>query len=294
MPGRNKGSRFGGQNVGSDSWQADEWTDRYGNNIGQVGGFSAYSYQGGKAGEGGITIPGGGGNGTETDNSIDPEDIVNDDPPIIDDGIVPGGRPGAATSEEYRRNLDDALGGWEDPGYDEYSEYSNQYDEFSDYNVGNTYANLIDEYQQTGESNDLSSFYERLAYSLNPDLEEDTWDDVWGNQEDVFKNISYYKPDLSQIQLRKNMSLDNLTQQFYESDTRSRERGQTGLTLGSGLYQDASRETAVKDYDISAERIYNNIQNERRGFYSDIGSDIWSILSSLTELDGFDTDGSGG
>ena len=182
---------------------------------------------------------------------------------------------------------------WVDPGMGEYSEYSDQYGQYTDYNTGLQYASLLDHLYYGGENttgyDDLEGFYKDLAYNLNPDLELDTWNEVWENQESLFSSIDYHKPELYNMNRKSEAQYNNLMNRFMiDNYDPNRKKGQSGMTMGSGLYQDIGREKTLKDYELGAKKIDHDLQLKEHGFYSDIGSSIWDLLATFTDLGGYD------
>lgn len=188
-----------------------------------------------------------------------------------------GGGLGRSTNPEEEASQ------WVDPGMDEYSEYTDAYQQYTDYNVGKRYADIID----SGGS--LEDFYKDLSYSINPDLGASTWNEVWENQQNLFSSVAYHKPELYNINRQSTAKYNNLMDKFYiDNFDIGRKRGQTGITSGSGLYKDIGKEKMLKDYELASKKIDHDLRLKEHGFYSDIGSTIWDLLARFTDLGGYD------
>ena len=165
---------------------------------------------------------------------------------------------------------------WVDPGMDEYSEWTATQANLSDFNVGRRYADILN----SGGS--LQDFYKDLTYSLNEDVD---FEDLWNKQEDLFSSVAYNRPQLFNISFANEMSRKNLLDK-YNVDQYDRQRGQTGVRGGSGLYQHIGKEKRLQDYENAAKQIDLDLQLKERGFYSDIGSNIWNLLSRFVDVGG--------
>ena len=165
---------------------------------------------------------------------------------------------------------------WVDPGMDEYSEWTATQANLSDFNVGRRYADILN------AGGTLKDFYRDLTYSLNEDVD---FEDLWNKQEDLFSSVAYNRPQLFNISFANEMSRQNLLDK-YNVDQYDRQRGQTGVRGGSGLYQHIGKEKRLQDYENAAKQIDLDLQLKERGFYSDIGSNIWDLLSRFVDVGG--------